>query len=418
LPAFFNGASRDGRVAYITGKDLTDAATPGVTTLYRVDVDTQQLTLVAENVAAQDVHQVSSDGSYVYFTSRDDLAPGASASVPNIYVWHEGVITHVATLNPGRDAQSTTVWLASPNGRFFAFQAYSQLTDYDNASNACTNWSLGDPGDSCAQVYRYDAEKADLTCASCRPDGAPPTGNAIMGAPTPDLSRHLPRAVLDDGRVIFDTPDPLSSADVNSRRDVYTYDGEQTRLVSAGTGSGDSRIADVSSDGRDVFFTTEDQLVPRDTDTLNDVYDARIGGGFPPPDAPHAGCADEGCRATGSGPVSSPRQPSEETPANRFTPTQAGKAKLAVVSAAFRGTVLRLTVSVSGAGRIRASGRKVTATARSASKAGIYRLNVPLTNKQRALRRAGRKVKAAIAVSFTPGFGSHVTVKFTRTAAR
>jgi hypothetical protein len=38
---------------------------------------------------------------------------------------------------------------------------------------------------------------------------------------------------------------------------------------------------DASETGDDVFFLTSDRLVPLDTDTGLDVYDARVGGGFP-----------------------------------------------------------------------------------------------------------------------------------------
>lgn len=38
---------------------------------------------------------------------------------------------------------------------------------------------------------------------------------------------------------------------------------------------------DASDNGSDVFFLTDALLVPQDTDSAGDIYDARIGGGFP-----------------------------------------------------------------------------------------------------------------------------------------
>jgi hypothetical protein len=47
-------------------------------------------------------------------------------------------------------------------------------------------------------------------------------------------------------------------------------------LVSSGRPAGESVFLDVRVSGDDVFFVTTDQLVPRDTDTQRDYYDARV----------------------------------------------------------------------------------------------------------------------------------------------
>jgi hypothetical protein len=47
--------------------------------------------------------------------------------------------------------------------------------------------------------------------------------------------------------------------------------------------------------GENVFFATADPLVPSDTDTELDIYDARVHGGFPAPTSPEI-CQGESCR--------------------------------------------------------------------------------------------------------------------------
>ena len=51
----------------------------------------------------------------------------------------------------------------------------------------------------------------------------------------------------------------------------------------------------MSEDGTDAFFQTFDRLLPSDIDGNSDVYDARLGGGFPesppPPECEGAGCS-------------------------------------------------------------------------------------------------------------------------------
>ena len=49
--------------------------------------------------------------------------------------------------------------------------------------------------------------------------------------------------------------------------------------------------------GRDVFFSTQDRLVPQDTDTLLNIYDARENGGFPAP-LSATGCSGDACQGS------------------------------------------------------------------------------------------------------------------------
>ncbi len=52
----------------------------------------------------------------------------------------------------------------------------------------------------------------------------------------------------------------------------------------------------MSSSGEDIFFRTADQLVPQDVDTEADLYDARIGGGFPAPASLLPSCSGDACQ--------------------------------------------------------------------------------------------------------------------------
>jgi hypothetical protein len=298
LGGLFMGASRDGSVAFYDPYEENK--------LYRRDLNTETSTLVAPNVeAGTGVYQISENGDYAYFRSPSALAPGAPEGGTKVYVWHNGQIDYIARLDEAREAQLGE-YMASPSGRYFAFNSYTQLATYDNSSVACQDLILADPGTACREIYRYDAGTSELVCASCRLDNRRPTGNAHMGnIVMAEFSRHFPRSMLDSGEVLFDTPEPLSAFDSNSRRDVYSFDGAQATLISAGRGDGDSQLADASADGKNIFFTTDDQLVGVDIDTLTDVYDARIGGGLASQNPPPARgeCIRDDCKATpGAGP--------------------------------------------------------------------------------------------------------------------
>lgn len=74
--------------------------------------------------------------------------------------------------------------------------------------------------------------------------------------------------------------------------------------------------------GADIFFETADQLVPQDTDTQRDLYDARIDGGFPPPAVPTS-CEEDCQGAPGSQPLfGAPSSTTFSGPGNLASPPE------------------------------------------------------------------------------------------------
>jgi hypothetical protein len=65
-------------------------------------------------------------------------------------------------------------------------------------------------------------------------------------------------------------------------------------LISSGRAEGGAVFLDASADGSDVFFVTDGSLVLSDPGAA-DVYDARVGGGFPTPQAPIV-CTADACQ--------------------------------------------------------------------------------------------------------------------------
>ena len=212
----------------------------------------------------------------------------------------------------------------SPDGRYLAFMSDLSLTKYDNLD------ANNDAADE--EVYLYDAQSHRLVCASCNPTGAHPTGvfdNTIVGiellvdevhiwkrrwlaasipgwdgnASTGEVAQYQPRYLSDSGRLFFDSADALVPQDSNGLEDVYEYEpegvggctsatssgswvfvGEEDDspvdgcigLISSGTSRKESAFLDASDSGDDIFFLTTAQLVPQDTDTAYDVYDAHV----------------------------------------------------------------------------------------------------------------------------------------------
>ncbi len=85
--------------------------------------------------------------------------------------------------------------------------------------------------------------------------------STTFGRPVTFFDGRDSRATMDDGRVFFDSPDRLVTADTNSVGDVYEYTpGSGLSAAEPGTSGEPASFGDVSEDGRDVFFVTGDRL--------------------------------------------------------------------------------------------------------------------------------------------------------------
>ena len=233
---------------------------------------------------------IAADTGEIYFYSPEILESGHG--VPdsrNLYVYRNGSPQFVARFNPSRPVIRINV---SSDGRHMGLLTASRLTSYDNAGKT--------------EMYVYDPEARTMTCASCVPDGSPPSF-AVEGS-------EDGRFMSDDGRAFFATKESLVPRDGNGINDVYEFVGARPQLISSGTGSQEGTelehrgLLGVTANGVDVFFSTYDTLVGQDeSGGVYKFYDARTKGGFPfnKPPAP-CEAADE-CH----GPESLPAAPLE-----------------------------------------------------------------------------------------------------------
>jgi hypothetical protein len=115
------------------------------------------------------------------------------------------------------------------------------------------------------------------------------------------------RYLSDQGRLYFNSPDSLVPAATNGKEDVYEYEpsgvgscrspsGGCVSLLSGGSSDRESAFIEATPDGSNVFFVTEAQLLPQDTDTAFDIYDARecseASPCLTPPEAPAPPCEE------------------------------------------------------------------------------------------------------------------------------
>ncbi len=267
--------------------------------LYEFDLETGKLTDLTPFASAQilGLLGVGQEGSawHLYVAAEGSFgeanAEGLQAhqDAPNLYEFSQGApVSFIATVAPGdfKDwAAEAPDAAASPNGRYLVFDSALELTGYDDHDVA-----TGAPDQ---ELFRYDSGAGRLVCVSCGPAAVRPTGPTTIDPVERSAFMeygpgYLRRNVLNDGRVLFDTPNALVPGDVNRRADVYIYEGGQAQLISSGTGAHDSVFYEASGfsaqtgqEGEDVFFATDQHLLGSDTGNGPALYDARVAGGFP-----------------------------------------------------------------------------------------------------------------------------------------
>ena len=318
------GISRDGsRVFFTTSEGLVDGDDSGGQDVYMYDrnaPDGERLTRLSVNARgdscdAEGVVGASIAGDVVYFLCNGKLVEGEPFSQSGLFRWQEGGTfaylgrfgTSPAQLNtprtPWQFVALSRASRMSLDGRSVLFMAFG-----DDGFVGVGGFS-GYEHEGLRQLYLYSAERRRLVCVSCNPRASAATGDALTDFKAPVSAtahtQHLSHALSDDGRrVFFSSPEALVVGDSNGRWDAYEYDAPSgtLHLISSGKDPADSYFIEATASGDDVFFATRERLVGWDVDLSYDLYDARVGGGFPEPVPAAQACAGEACRASASVP--------------------------------------------------------------------------------------------------------------------
>jgi hypothetical protein len=349
--ALFQGANTAGTKAFfITAQPLVNGDVDTGNDLYMATIEDEEVKELVQvshdpnpGQAAEvqgRVVRISADGSHVYFVASGVLsgenaesqapAPGAD----NLYVYDTiarqtkfiadlcsgpvrsgGVPDPQCGANLNSEYRTSLVrndsglWSTAQesqttgDGRFLVFSSYARLT--------------GDDTDTARDVYRYDSQTGRLERVSLGEGGYDVNGNnSAFDASIPAINLEAntitemnglgARAISEDGsRIVFATSEPLSPDATNGQQDVYIWHEGRVGLISSGVSSSADENQVITPFGHDVFFRTAQGLLPQDTDGVPDVYDARVGGGFPLAFAPRSACSADACQ----GPLSAAPAP-------------------------------------------------------------------------------------------------------------
>lgn len=422
-----NAVTAGGRYAFFTTNQgpLTDDTPAGPTrVIYRYDSTDDSLDYVGFGASAgtsMRVIQASPDGSTLAFASTAALTPGSETAPSksiNLYLWRNGQLHHIVKADVGSDLGSGSANMQivlSRNGRYLYFtdNSASLASKYgtDTVSLACAEPKAPAVALPCDQAYVYDADAngglGTLECASCV-DGVASGGNGDPSSSNSGFNRynnHPAQNVSTSGRVFFSTYESFDPADKNGLPDVYEWHGGEHRLVSTAKEGQTSRFVDASEDGKTIFFTTTDAIVPQDTDKVLDLYMTREGAGFPytPPTETPPCLAIESCHGAVPG-ATVPPKPSTASFHGRSNP-EIAVGEVRVTRAVVRKAGARVTVRVSGPGLVTVSGPGLRKATKRASKAGKVTLVLRLAPKsKKALRKRGR-LNREVTVAFKPSEG-------------
>lgn len=309
-------------------------ANPGLY-LYRTNTGEAEF-LSGSGVAAGAELVISEDLSAVYVLA----SAGTAQSDVDLYRYDVAnksslFVTHLDSEGSG-DRVSYSV---SPDGRYFYFTTVT-VAGLPGGGEELKTPHAANTGPT-SQVYRYDSTEAVIQCLSCASSFDPePRLSALFTGGTNPLGESG-HAIVDGETiasengdyVFFDTPAALVPSDVDGEvapeirkpeggehestfysvsSDVYEWrrDGVSgcvevqgcLALITSGGGGFLNILLGTTSSGGDVFFATKESLLPQDDDTAEDIYDARIDGGFPVP-ARAVECEGDSCSSPASLPL-------------------------------------------------------------------------------------------------------------------
>jgi hypothetical protein len=310
---FFAGASADcTRVFFLTPEQLVSADTDANLDVYQRSGGSTTLVSTGSSgngPGAVSFSGASADGTHVFFRSTDQLASGDTDSSNDIYDRSGGATTRVSVgLINGNGAFDASFAGTSADGSRVFFTTAEQLvipdpdssTDiYERSGGTTTQVSVGaqitgtqpmsfaGSSNDGTHVFFYSSEPLASTDTDSSQDvydrfnngttlvsTGPTDGNGANAATFDAVSANGSRAV-------FSTSEPLVSGDTDASRDVYEHSGDEVRQVSTGQINGNlganAIFKDMSTGGERIFFSTDEKLVPSDTDSFTDLYERARG---------------------------------------------------------------------------------------------------------------------------------------------
>ena len=195
--------------------------------------------------------QLSADGARVIFSTSESLVSGDTDSRRDLYERVGTTTTLLSTGAAGGNGPHDVTYIAgTPDATHVLFRTDEQLVAADTS-----------PG---ADLYERAGSVTSLLTTG--PNGGGCGGYAFCQATISDAGN----------RVVLTTAATLTASDTDSQPDIYERAGGSTSLLSTGPSGGNGAFpafrGGVSADHTVVTFFTDEQLVPEDADSQRDAY--------------------------------------------------------------------------------------------------------------------------------------------------
>jgi hypothetical protein len=177
---------------------------------------------------------MATESGDIFFFSPEKLDGGNAGlnGADNLYLYRDGSLTFVGTFS------NAPVCASVANEEACSESPIGRMNvspDGDHAAFVTTTQLTPYNSANHVEMYSYDAESRHIECVSCIPDGRRP--------------QHDVRAsqnglfMADDGRAFFSTDDAVVPQDTNETEDVYEFVEGRPRLISGGTAAANSNKA-------------------------------------------------------------------------------------------------------------------------------------------------------------------------------
>lgn len=289
----FAAASADGeKIFFVTQEKLTASDKDNSFDIYERNLTSEKTILVSAGSASCPTEcgngpynvtlwGISHNGSYMYFTTDEALAPQDGDTTTDIYVrelaaGETRLVSQAAEgcAGCGNEGQVPVFRGNSTAGTRVFFSTDEKLVGADE--------------DDATDIYARDL----------------PAGPTILVSGGSEAKTATFAANSADGQhVFFNTVEPLLPVeDQDTTSDVYEWTaGGPLKLVTSApcASSCDATFDAASADSQTVIYNTAAQLVPGDQDGAQDIYSQSVGGGSPT----LVSRAAEGCVGCGNGPA-------------------------------------------------------------------------------------------------------------------